>query len=110
MATKLFVAKLSFNTTDDSLQQLFAKYGTVVSAKVILDRETNRSRGFGFVEMENDDDAKKAIQELDGSTFEDRTIGVSVAREREDRPRTSGGGGGFGGGNGGGNNFRRRSF
>lgn len=109
MATKLFVAKLSFNTTDDSLQQLFAKYGTVVSAKVILDRETNRSRGFGFVEMENDDDAKKAIQELDGSTFEDRTIGVSVAREREDRPRTSGGGG-FGGGNGGGNNFRRRSF
>ena len=88
MATKLFVGKLSFNTTDESLQALFAQYGNVVSAHVATDRDNNnRSKGFGFVEMENDDDAQKAISELDGKSFEDRVIVVNVARPREDRPQ-----------------------
>jgi len=87
MATKLFVGKLSFDTTDESLNTLFAGYGKVVSAVVATDRDTNRSKGFGFVEMENEDDAKKAIAELDGKSFEDRIIVVNVARPKEDRPR-----------------------
>lgn len=87
MATKLFVGKLSFNTTDESLQALFAEYGKVLSARVATDRDSDRSKGFGFVEMESDDDAKKAIAELDGKTFEDRTIVVNVARPKEDRPQ-----------------------
>lgn len=90
MVTKLFVGKLSFNTTDDTLRALFAQYGTVVSAQVAVDRDTSRSRGFGFVEMEEDADAQKAIEALDGKDFEDRTIVVSVARPKEDRPRTGG--------------------
>jgi RNA recognition motif-containing protein len=99
MATKLFVGKLSFDTTDASLNAGFATYGTVLSAQVIIDRDTNRSKGFGFVEMESDDAAKAAIAALDGQDFEGRTIVVNVARPREDRPQS---GGGFGGG------FQRR--
>jgi len=87
MATKLFVGKLSFNTTDDSLQALFAEYGKVISARVATDRETNQPRGFGFVEMEDQEDAQKAINALDGKAFEDRIIVVNVARPREDRPQ-----------------------
>ncbi len=87
MATKLFVGKLSFSTKDDALEALFAQYGTVVSARVATDRETNRSRGFGFVEMEDQEAAQKAINELDGSEFEGRQIVVNVARPREDRPQ-----------------------
>ena len=102
MATKLFVGKLSFNTTDDSLQTLFAEYGKVVSAVVATDRDTNRSKGFGFVEMENDEDAQKAIAALDGKTFEDRIIIVNVARPKEDRPQRSDNRGNFRGG------FQRR--
>ena len=90
MATKLFVGKLSFNTTSDSLQALFAQYGTVVSAAVITDRESNRSKGFGFVEMEDQADAQKAINALDGTVFEDRNIVVNVARPKEDRPQNRG--------------------
>jgi len=90
MATKLFVGKLSFNTTDDSLQALFSEYGKVISAQVLTDRGTGQSKGFGFVEMESQDDAQKAISALDGKNFEDRTIAVSVARPREERPRTQG--------------------
>lgn len=100
MATKLFVGKLSFNTTDESLEALFAQYGKVVSAKIATDRETNRSRGFGFVEMEDDAAAQAAINALDGQVFEDRNIVVNVARPREDRPQH--GGGSFRGG------FQRR--
>jgi len=85
MATKLFVGKLSFNTTDESLLALFAAYGKVISANVITDRDTRQSKGFGFVEMESQEDAQKAIQELDGKSFEDRVIVVNVARPREDR-------------------------
>lgn len=91
MATKLFVGRLSFNTTDDSLNALFAEFGTVISARVATDRETRQSRGFGFVEMESDAAAEKAIAELDGKEFEGRTIVVNVARPKEDRPQSGGG-------------------
>ncbi len=94
MATKLFVGKLSFDTTNDSLQALFATYGTVTSAQIIIDRDTNRSKGFGFVEMEDAAAAQAAINALDGQDFEGRSIVVNVARPREDRPQS------------GGNNFR----
>ena len=70
MATKLFVGKLSFNTTDDALRQAFAGFGTVISAQVIMDRGTGQSKGFGFVEMEDDEAAKKAIAELDGKDLD----------------------------------------
>jgi RNA recognition motif-containing protein len=95
MATKLFVGKLSFDTTDDSLKAAFAQYGTVVSASVIVDRGSNQSKGFGFVEMETQEEAQAAINALDGKELEGRTIVVSVARPREDRSQ-----------GGGGNNFR----
>jgi RNA recognition motif-containing protein len=97
MATKLFIGRLSFNTTDEALEALFAEYGKVVSARVATDRDTGRSKGFGFVEMEDDEAAQKAIAALDGKEFEGRTIVVNVARPREDRPQNRGGfgGGGF---------------
>lgn len=96
MSTKLYVGKLSFDTTNESLEKLFATYGTVTSAQVIFDRETNRSKGFGFVEMEDDAAAQAAIKALHGSTFEGREIAVNVARPREDRPQRDGGfSGGF---------------
>jgi len=87
MATKLFVGKLSYNTTNESLNELFARFGTVVSAVVAFDRDSNRSKGFGFVEMADDEAAQKAINDLDGSEFEGRQIAVNVSRPREDRPR-----------------------
>lgn len=108
---KIFVGSLPFSTTDDELNQLFAQHGTVDSAKVLTDRETGRSRGFGFVEMSNDDEAKAAIEALNNSDIGGRNIVVNEARPREERPRRdfNGGGGGSGGGNGGGN-FRQRSW
>ncbi len=106
MATKLFVGSLSWNTTDESLQEFFASAGTVVSASVIKDRETNRSKGFGFVEMSSDDEAKQAIEKLNNQELDGRSIIVSEARPREDKPRSFGGGGG-GNHSGGGN---RRDF
>ncbi|HSX08214.1 MAG TPA: RNA-binding protein [Candidatus Saccharimonadales bacterium] len=101
MATKLFIGKLSFTTTNDSLKAQFAQYGTVVSAQVIIDRDTNQSKGFGFVEMEDPAAAQAAINALDGKEFEGRVIVVNVAKPREDRPQ-NGGGQGFRGG------FQRR--
>jgi len=98
MATKLFVRSLSYNTTDATLEEFFATVGTVTSAKVIMDRDTNRSKGFGFVEMSSDEEAQAAIQQLEGKELDGRTISVSEARPREDN-----GGRSFGGGNGGGN-------
>lgn len=95
MATKLFVGKLSFNTTDQSLLELFSQYGKVLSANVATDRDSSRSKGFGFVEMEEDADAQKAISELDGKTFEDRVIVVNVAHPREDRPQQNRGNSNF---------------
>lgn len=91
MATKLFVGKLSFDTTDDSLNALFAEYGTVISARVATDRDSNRSKGFGFVEMEDQEAAQKAINALDGKSFEGRIIVVNIARPKEDRPQQRGG-------------------
>lgn len=87
MATKLFVGSLSYGVNDDQLNEFFAQVGKVASAKVIIDRDTGRSKGFGFVEMENDEDAKKAIAELDGKELDGRAIAVNEARPREERPR-----------------------
>lgn len=81
---KLFVSSLSFSVSSDDLNTLFAQYGEVASANIINDKDTGRSRGFGFVEMA-DESAKKAIQDLDGMQFEGRTISVQEARPREDR-------------------------
>lgn len=91
MATKLFVGKLSYDSTDDSLRALFAQYGTVESAQVIKDRDSGMSKGFAFVEMATAEEAQAAINALDGKEFEGRTIVVSVAKPREDRPRSGGG-------------------
>ncbi len=83
----IFVSKLSWGTTSESLRDLFSAYGTVSNASVITDRETGRSRGFGFVEMPDDNEGKAAIEALDNSSFEGRDITVNVARPREERPR-----------------------
>jgi RNA recognition motif-containing protein len=91
----MFVSNLSFHTTDEDLRDLFKEFGEVSSAKVITDRETGRSRGFGFVEMPDDAAAKQAMQGMEGKEIEGRSLSVSVAKEREDRgSRNSGGGGG----------------
>lgn len=82
MATNLFIGSLAYSVTDDELKQAFAKVGTVVSAKVIMDRETNRSRGFGFVEMSTDAEAKAAIDQLNNTELAGRAIIVSEARPK----------------------------
>ena len=94
---RLFVGSLSFDTREDDLQQAFSAYGTPTSATVITDRDTGRSKGFGFVEFASAEEAKKAIEGLNGKELQGRTITVAEARPREDR----GGGGGGGGGRGG---------
>ncbi|AEV99509.1 RNA-binding protein [Niastella koreensis] len=91
----IYVSNLSFDVHDEDLKDFFAPYGEVTSAKVITDRETGRSRGFGFVEMTDEAASKKAIAELDGSTVENRTISVSVAKPKEDRPARNNGRSGF---------------
>ena len=104
----IYVSHLDWNTTGDSLQDLFAQYGEVSSANIITDRETGRSRGFGFVDMPNDEDGQKAIEELNGKEFEGKEINVSVARPREERrPNNYGNRGGGYGNNGGGYDRRR---
>jgi cold-inducible RNA-binding protein len=85
---KIYVGNLSFQMSDQDLMALFTEYGQVNSAAVILDRETGRSRGFGFVEMESDDDARKAIESLNGRDVEGRTLNVNEARPREPRNRS----------------------
>jgi RNA recognition motif-containing protein len=85
----IYVSNLSFNVADEDLKDFFAEYGEITSAKIIMDRATGRSRGFGFVEMPNDEEAKKAIQELDGGVVEGRTISVTVAKPREERPNNN---------------------
>lgn len=84
---KLFVGSLAWATTDESLQAHFAACGTVASAKVITDRDSGRSKGFGFVEMEDDKEADAAVEKLNGSELDGRTIAVNEARPKEDRPR-----------------------
>jgi len=105
MANKLFVGSLSYGVNDDQLNDAFAQFGTVVSAKVIMDRDTGRSKGFGFVEMSTDEEAQAAVKGLDGKELAGRAIAVSEARpqeNRERRPYNGGGGdrGNFGGGGG----------
>jgi cold-inducible RNA-binding protein len=94
MSNKLFVGGLSWGTDDRGMHAAFSRFGDVTEAKVILDRETGRSRGFGFVTFASADDAQTAVQQLDGTELDGRTIRVNVA---EERPRTGGGGGGGGG-------------
>ncbi|WP_320052776.1 RNA-binding protein [uncultured Acetobacteroides sp.] len=94
----IFISNLSFRVNDDDLAQLFEEYGQVSSAKVITDKVTGRSRGFGFVEMASDEEANRAIEELNQVEYDGRTISVSEAKPREDKPRGS-----FGGNRGGGN-------
>jgi RNA recognition motif-containing protein len=98
VAKKLYVGNLTYDTTEDNLVELFSDYGEVLSAQIVIDRETNRSRGFGFVEMANDQAADEAANALNGQDFKGRNLTVNEARPREPR---SGGGGGYGGGGGG---------
>ena len=106
MGNKLYVGNLAYSVRDDSLQQAFAQFGTVTSAKVMMDRETGRSKGFGFVEMGSDAEAQAAINGMNGQAIDGRAVVVNEARPREDRPGGYGGGGGgrggYGGGGGGG--------
>jgi RNA recognition motif-containing protein len=87
MATNLFVGSLSYNVGDDQLKEFFSQAGEVVSARVIVDRGSGRSKGFGFVEMSSDDEAKKAVQELNNKELDGRPVVVNEARPREDKPR-----------------------
>lgn len=89
MAIKLFVAGLSYAMDDNNLREMFAEYGTVSSAKIITDRDTNRSKGFGFVEFEDDAAGNAAIAGLNGKEVDGRSLAVNVARPREDRPTRS---------------------
>lgn len=107
MSTKLYVGNLSYHTTESELRDLFATVGEVQSATVVTDRDTGRSRGFGFIEMASEQAAREAIRQLNGKTVDDREIQVNEARPREDRgPRREGGGGSRRGGGGG----RRRDW
>ena len=105
MGNKLYVGNLAYSVRDESLQEAFGQFGTVTSAKVMMDRETGRSKGFGFVEMGTDAEAQSAINGMNGQNLEGRAIVVNEARPREERPGGfggGGGGGGYGGGGGGG--------
>jgi len=108
MATKLYIGGLPYSTTQDELQEAFAKAGAVVSTSIIMDKMTGRSRGFGFVEMGSDDDAQKAIEMWNGQDFDGRKLTVNEAKPLEARPpRREGGGSRFGGGgNGGGRDWQ----
>jgi RNA recognition motif-containing protein len=97
----LFVGSLAYATTDDTLKAHFEQIGPVASARVITDRDSGRSKGFGFVEMENDDDNQKAVDQLNGKELDGRAINVSLARPKEDRPQRDSNGGG---------SFRQRSW
>ncbi|MEI6055899.1 MAG: RNA-binding protein [Lentisphaerota bacterium] len=91
MPSSLYVGNLSYTVTGDSLNKMFSVFGTVESAKVITDRETGSSKGFGFVDMTNAEDAQKAIKTLDGTETDGRKIVVNLAKPKEDKPRSSGG-------------------
>ena len=101
MAKKLYVGGLSYNTTEDALKELFSQAGTVETATIIIDRMSNRSKGFGFVEMSTDEEAGKAIEMFNGKELDGRSLTVNEARPMESRPKRDfnrGGRGGFGGG------------
>jgi len=103
MSKKLFVGGLSWNTTDDGLREAFSRFGSVVEAKVVTDRETGRSRGFGFVGYQDPADGATAQQAMDGASLDGRSIRVNAAEDKPEGSRGGGGGGGgYGGGGGGG--------
>jgi RNA recognition motif-containing protein len=104
MGSKLYVGNLSYNTTSSDLEQLCSPHGTVQSAEVISDRDSGRSKGFGFVQMASDEEAQAVIAALNGQQVDGRALTVNEAKPREERPRGGGGGGrgGYGGGGGGG--------
>jgi RNA recognition motif-containing protein len=108
MGRKLYVGNLSYGVTDSDLEQLCAQYGTVQSAQVIQDRETGRSKGFGFVEMGSDEEAQAAIAALNGQQHDGRALTVNEAKPKEDRG--GGGRGGYGGGRGGGGGGGRGGY
>jgi RNA recognition motif-containing protein len=105
VGNKLYVGNLSYSVRDENLQQHFSEYGTVTSAKVMMDRDTGRSKGFGFVEMGSDAEAQAAIRGLNGQSIDGRAIVVNEARPKEDRPGGFGGGGGGGARRGGGGGY-----
>jgi RNA recognition motif-containing protein len=90
MESKLYVGNLSYSTTEDDLRELFAQAGTVKSATIITDRDSGRSKGFGFVEMSSQPEAEKAISQFNGMNYMDRALTVNIARPREERPRSGG--------------------
>jgi RNA recognition motif-containing protein len=108
----LFIGSLAYATTDDTLKAFFEQIGAVTSARVITDRDSGRSKGFGFVEFENEPDNQKAVDQLDGKELDGRAISVGLARPKEDRPRRDFGGSNDRGGNSdrGGSSFRQRSW
>jgi RNA recognition motif-containing protein len=117
MSTKLFVGNLSFNTTENDLQDAFAAHGTVTETNLMVDRMTGRPRGFGFVTMSTPEEAQKAIEAMNGAQVGGRALTVNIARPKEERPPGGGGGGGgygrgprrdYGGGGGGGGGGGRR--
>lgn len=114
MATKLYVGNLSFDTTENDLQDLFSEVGSVREAALIQDKMTGKSRGFAFVTMSSDEEAQAAVSKFDGSSFQGRNLTVNEARPREDFGGGNGGGGNrprsFGGGGGGGNRREQRRY
>ena len=107
MSNKLFVGNISFNTTENDLQDAFAAYGTVTEANLMTDRATGRPRGFGFVTMSSPEEAQKAVEAMNGKSIDGRALTVNIARPREERSSGGGGGGGrrqYSGGHGGGRN------
>src|SRR5438128_7508706 len=110
MSTKLFVGNLSFNATENQLQDLFAAHGPVIEVDLIMDKFSGRPRGFAFVTMETKEGADAATQALNGKDLDGRALTVNEARPREDRPRTGGSGGGHGGGGRGGRGGGRREY
>jgi len=119
MSTKLFVGNLSFNTTENDLQEAFAAHGQVVEANLMMDRMTGRSRGFAFITYSTPDEAQKAIAAMNGAQLDGRALTVNIARPKEDRPAGGGGGrdrgprrdfGGGGSGGGGGGGGRRERY
>ncbi|PIF76194.1 RNA-binding protein [Variovorax sp. RO1] len=102
MGKKLYVGNLAYSVRDNDLEQSFGEFGTIVSAKVMMERDTGRSKGFGFVEMGTDAEALAAVEGMNGASLQGRALTVNEARPMEARPPRTGGGGGYGGGGGGG--------
>ena len=102
MGKKLYVGNLAYSVRDNDLEQAFGEFGSIVSAKVMMERDTGRSKGFGFVEMGTDAEALAAVEAMNGHSLQGRALTVNEARPMEARPPRTGGGGGYGGGGGGG--------